>query len=174
MLVEAGEGVTEIDRQPCGQAGCEAADPAFPPEQARVPASRAVVAAVQSIAACEGSPPGRPCSPVVMRLVKSSRSRKVPWPMSSVRWRTRQGRCRARRRAGTVRADAEERAQGNRGPAGQLPRRFFSPRYLCGRPASVPGGMRQQEVNERRKGRKRCASIESSGRLMVHSMPPSY
>ncbi len=30
VLVEAGEGVTEIDRQPGGQAGCEAEDPAFP------------------------------------------------------------------------------------------------------------------------------------------------
>jgi hypothetical protein len=30
VLVEAGEGVAEIDRQPCGQAGCEAEDPAFP------------------------------------------------------------------------------------------------------------------------------------------------
>ena len=54
-----------------------------PPEQGRVPASRAVAAAVQSIAACAASPPGRSCSPVVMCLVKSSRSRKVPWPMCS-------------------------------------------------------------------------------------------
>ena len=30
MLVEAGEGVTEIDRQPGGQAGCETEDHAFP------------------------------------------------------------------------------------------------------------------------------------------------
>jgi hypothetical protein len=29
VLVEAGEGVTEVDWQPGGQAGCEAEDPAF-------------------------------------------------------------------------------------------------------------------------------------------------
>ena len=53
-----------------------------PPEQGSIPASRAAVAAVQSIAACVTRLLRWACSPVVMCRVKSSRCRKVSWPMS--------------------------------------------------------------------------------------------
>ena len=66
-----------------------------PPEQGRLPASRAVAAAVQSIAACTALPPWGPYSPIVMCLVKSSRWRNAPWPMISSR-RLRRGRCHVR------------------------------------------------------------------------------
>ena len=50
-VVEAGDGVAQVDRDAAGEAGRRLEDAAFPPEQGSSPACRAVIAASQSMAA---------------------------------------------------------------------------------------------------------------------------
>ena len=78
VVVDAGEGVAEVDGRAVAEAGCQAEHALSPPEQGRL-ASRAVIAAAQSMAARPA-----PLAGVLMkRLVKSARRRNVAWLMSS-------------------------------------------------------------------------------------------
>jgi len=79
VLVDAGDGVAEVNRDAVGEAGREQEDPLLA-EQGSSPAASAVVAASQSTAAMWVSllVPWR-----MKRLVKSLRRRNVPFAMRS-------------------------------------------------------------------------------------------
>ena len=81
-FVEAGDGVTEADGGAACEAGGQQEDASFASGAGSSPACRAVMAASQSMAAI-GVVPSVMLVPVSMnRLVKSSRCRNVPLPVS--------------------------------------------------------------------------------------------